>query len=196
MLCIGTQVISVLFADTVIYNIAYPDPHMCEVRRTVDTCLTGRSPFESSKPLCYWNNDNGVCYLVEAKENTILLIYLAVLAIVCGVPVACLCCWLLTHVVGAPLAKQAHGNGASTRVAPVVNTEKEAEAEAEADDAEERYEGKVNDRFIDAGPVIILDDGEVHEPLQLAAMKLLREIDMLRDLISSPEEKRLFEAMW
>ena len=120
ILCVGTQVISVLFVDTVLFALAYPDPHVCELRGSANACLVGTSPFDSKTSLCYWNSDYGECHLIEPKDSSILMVYLAIISIICGSPTTCLCCWLLTHVIGAPLKRTSGiGLGRLAQVAPI-----------------------------------------------------------------------------
>ena len=181
--------------DTVIYDLAYPDSHVCETRRTVDLCLKGSSPFDSKSSLCYWNSDNGVCYLVEPKDSTELLIYLAILSIVCSTPISCLCCLLLTNVIGAPVSDSSKSSQSSqiiAQVVPILDTDDERVVVSSRNEVN----AIDNDRFTDLVPVIKLNNGKFHEPLQIEATRLLREIDLFRANITSEEELKLFEDMW
>jgi hypothetical protein len=79
----ASDLLFIIFANTIFYMIFYPDDGLCQSRAntSMENCLARDSRFESDVSLCQWHND-GSCTLREPPFNLNFIIQVCMIVIV------------------------------------------------------------------------------------------------------------------
>jgi hypothetical protein len=94
VICLASNLIVLLFVQSITYNIGNPDDGSCEKLFTESSCLKPRSPLGSG-PKCSWTNDH--CLPSVADNNFTVILFVAILSAVVGSPIALFINWLVQN---------------------------------------------------------------------------------------------------
>jgi hypothetical protein len=81
-----TDVISIIFATTLFYQIYYPDDDTCEQKRYKDNCLNTDSAFRLGEKLCTWDEKSQFCVLKPPPFNMFFIVTVSMIILVLSMP--------------------------------------------------------------------------------------------------------------
>jgi hypothetical protein len=103
VLSLATNMLIMLFIQSLTYNITNEDPRQCEVLTTEETCLQAKSAFQTGQSQCYWNPDERTpCTLVEPDSSIKVILFVSIFSAVISTPLALFVDWLLMRVLAPP----------------------------------------------------------------------------------------------
>jgi hypothetical protein len=207
MLSLITNIIIFLFVEAVTYELADPDDGSCEELKTLSTCLSEKSSFDSSESKCYWDINSSGCEIREVDNSLMKVMLVAIFASIIGTPFVALLQVLIQKNLAAetlivkkisPSLKD-KGNEVIMRRAFVRGREGTAPVEKEirpkrfaailpvhtADDKESR---RIS--LFDSDGKLILSN-TAHEELPL----LFADVQQYRTLLSR-EDCKVFDETW
>lgn len=104
IISLATNVVVMLFIQSLTYNLTNPNDGICETLSTEETCLEPRSPYDSSKSKCSWYSSTagGSCLFIEPDQDFRIILFIAVFSAVVATPIALAADWLIRTVLAAP----------------------------------------------------------------------------------------------
>lgn len=83
-LVMASDLLILIFADTVFYRAFYPDDNECEKHNgsSEEECVSDNSRFDVSEDLCEWDSSNGECTLKEPSLNAVFILQVTLLIII------------------------------------------------------------------------------------------------------------------
>jgi hypothetical protein len=105
---LGTNIVCMLFIQSLTYNLTNGDDGSCERLKTETACLEPSSPYSTGASKCYWTYENsakGQCLFVQPDQDLTVIVFVAVFSAVVSTPIALLSDWIIQHVLSAPTAK-------------------------------------------------------------------------------------------
>ena len=104
-----TNVVIMLFIQSLTYSLTNPDTGECEDFKTRSACLEPESPYATGDSKCYWSSKgssdddrDGSCSFVEPDEDYKVILFVAIFSAVIATPVALLMDWVIMHILAAP----------------------------------------------------------------------------------------------
>eukprot|EP01038_Epipyxis_sp_PR26KG_P010901 gene10901-14632_t len=105
VISLATNVITMLFIQSVTYNLANPDDGSCEAS---SACLAPRSAFATGQPKCSWtpyeDTAYGKCTFVQPNNNIKVALFVAIFSAMVSTPIALTVDALIQYVLAAPIA--------------------------------------------------------------------------------------------
>jgi len=80
------DVISIIFATTIFYQVYYPDDETCERKRYYDDCINTDSAFRLGEPLCTWDHQSNFCVLKPPPFNMFFIVTVSMIILVLSMP--------------------------------------------------------------------------------------------------------------
>jgi hypothetical protein len=109
---LASNIIIMLFIQSLTYNYTHGDDGSCQVFSTEETCLEPRSSFGTGGSKCYWKSvdanpvvDN--CEFVQPENSIEVMLFVAIFSGLVSAPLAICVDWIIHNVLSAP-------NGSST----------------------------------------------------------------------------------
>jgi hypothetical protein len=108
VLSLATNIITMLFIQSITYNLTNGDDGSCERLLTEESCLQPSSSFSAGSSKCYWLPESanehleGSCKFVQPDSNLNVILFVAVFSAVMSTPIAFLLDWVIQHVLAAP----------------------------------------------------------------------------------------------
>jgi hypothetical protein len=99
---LATNVIIMLFIQSITYSLTNPDDGSCEMLLTETDCLDPRSPFATGTPKCFWDGQAQRCGFVEPDSDVKIILFVAIFSALLCTPMALLVDWLIMNVLAAP----------------------------------------------------------------------------------------------
>ena len=105
-----TNVVIMLFIQSLTYALTNPDNGECESYKTRSTCLEEESPYATGETKCSWapkgnSEDKGSCSFVEPDSDVKVILFVAIFSAIISTPVALLADWVIMYVLSAPTRK-------------------------------------------------------------------------------------------
>jgi hypothetical protein len=108
VLSLATNVIIMLFIQSITYALTNPDDGTCESMKTEDACLGPSSPYATGESKCQWMAGSSQCVLVQPDSNVKVILFVAVFSALVCTPLALLVDWIIMYVLSAPVRKERH----------------------------------------------------------------------------------------
>lgn len=107
VISLATNVVVMLFIQSLTYNLTNPDDGTCESFKTESDCLEPRSPYSSSDAKCNWTADDSSikgesCSFIQPDENLKIILFIAVFSAAVATPIALIADWLIRTILAAP----------------------------------------------------------------------------------------------
>jgi sugar lactone lactonase YvrE len=108
VMAMATNIITMLFVQSLVYNIRHGDNGLCEQYATESTCLLPTSSFSAGSSQCYWTPSPvtstvpGVCRFVQPDNDLFVIVFIAIFSAVLSTPIAFLSDWILQNILAAP----------------------------------------------------------------------------------------------
>ena len=113
VLSLSTNIIIMLFVQSITYNLSHGDDGTCEGYDTESACLADKSAYETGASKCYWTMDDDSCHYVQPDSDIKVVIFVAILSAVISTPFAMLADWMIQTVLAAPTLIITGSNGKS-----------------------------------------------------------------------------------
>jgi len=88
VLSLAVQVVSMLFVQSVIYNVTNPDDGSCSTYTSPSECQLPKSSFGTSGNKCQWSRAESSCSFVDPSEDITVVIFVAILSAALSTPIA------------------------------------------------------------------------------------------------------------
>jgi hypothetical protein len=102
---LGTNIVSMLFIQSLTYNLTNGDDGSCERLTNEQDCLLPHSPFATGSSKCSWLTINSSCHFVQPDSDMMVIVFVAVFSALLSTPIALFSDWLLQNVLSAPTVK-------------------------------------------------------------------------------------------
>jgi hypothetical protein len=105
VLALATNIITMLFIQSITYNLTNGDDGSCERLHDEVSCLEPNSAFSGGSSKCFWISEggsNGHCKFVQPESNMNVIIFVAIFSAVISTPIAFSIDWIIQHVLSAP----------------------------------------------------------------------------------------------
>ncbi|KAJ1422853.1 REJ domain-containing protein, partial [Ochromonadaceae sp. CCMP2298] len=102
-----TNVIVMLFVQSITYILTNPDDGSCEQQLTEAECVRDRSAFSSSDPKCAWGRGStpgtpGSCAFITSDQSLRIILFVAIFCAVVATPISLMADWAILHLLSAP----------------------------------------------------------------------------------------------
>jgi len=108
VLSLFTNVIVMLFVQSITYILTNPDDGSCEQHLTETECVRDKSAFSNSDPKCAWvvagsgGTDSGSCGFISPDQSLRIILFVAIFCAVVATPISLMADWIILHVLSAP----------------------------------------------------------------------------------------------
>jgi hypothetical protein len=104
---LSTQLIMMLFVQSITYNFTKGDDGTCATYTSEMTCLAPRSYYAPGSSKCYWTSDitvshGGYCEYVEPANQLKVIIFVAIFSALLSTPIALTVDWMVQNILAAP----------------------------------------------------------------------------------------------
>ena len=118
VLSLATNIIVMLFIQSITYNLSNPDDGTCQTYTTSASCTQPKSSFSNGANKCKWtpassgDSSKGTCSFIEPSDSISTVLFVAMFSAVVSVPIAVFLHKLIQNLLAAPNIQQA-GNDES-----------------------------------------------------------------------------------
>lgn len=103
---LATNIVVMLFMQSVTYNLTNSDDGSCERLNTEMACLEPSSAYSSSESKCYWTpaaeGIGGECRFVQPDDSITVVLFVAIFSAIVTTPIALLAEYIIFKFLGAP----------------------------------------------------------------------------------------------
>jgi hypothetical protein len=99
---LATNIIIMLFIQSITYTLTNPDDGSCEALYTRATCIEPRSSFATGESKCSW--DGSDCEFVQPSGSAKIILFVAIFSAIISTPIALSSDWIVQHVLSATTA--------------------------------------------------------------------------------------------
>jgi hypothetical protein len=108
VLSISTNVIIMLFIQSITYNLTNPDDGSCEVLKSENACNLPLSQFGMGQKKCFWKSDlsskfGGKCIFIEPSDSLTIVLFVALFSALISTPIALFLNLMIQSVLSAKL---------------------------------------------------------------------------------------------
>lgn len=111
---LATNVIIMLFIQSITYNLTHGDDGTCESFEDEVDCLHPTSAYSTGSTMCYWRSSDSTCHYLEPDSDLKVMIYVAIFSALVATPLAVFVDWLIINILVAPTKE----SGTNTPVVP------------------------------------------------------------------------------
>jgi hypothetical protein len=109
---LASNIIIMLFIQSLTYNYTHGDDGSCQVFSTEETCLKPRSSYGTGGSKCYWkvtdtNETIGCCEFIQPENSIEVMLFVAVFSGLVSAPLAICLDWIINNVLSAPSGSSA-----------------------------------------------------------------------------------------
>jgi hypothetical protein len=101
VLSMFTTIVTMLFFQSITYNIADPDDGSCERLTNEIDCLQPRSAFATGESKCAWSASSSSCSFVQPNNSSKVIIFVAIFSALISTPIAVFCKAVISRVLAA-----------------------------------------------------------------------------------------------
>jgi hypothetical protein len=95
------NILTMLFIDSLTYEIAYPDDGSCETYSSAASCLREDSAYAKDESKCFWDESDSTCHIQAVENDMERVIFVAIIAAIISTPFAVLFQSLILFVLSA-----------------------------------------------------------------------------------------------
>jgi hypothetical protein len=115
VLSLTTNIIVMLFVQSITYNLSHGDDGSCETWKTSDQCLAESSAYTTTASKCVWSEEERTCSFVQPDNDVKVVIFVAIFSALVSTPLAMVMGWIIQTVLAAPTLEPNTTNGVSGR---------------------------------------------------------------------------------
>ena len=98
-----TNIILMLFVQSMTYNLTNPDDGSCEVLESLQACEQPKSSFGTGGNKCMWSE--GSCRFIQPSDDLTVILFVACFSALVTTPISLVLNWLIFRVLAAPTIK-------------------------------------------------------------------------------------------
>jgi hypothetical protein len=98
---LATNIVTLLFFQSVTYNLANPDDGQCETFDNVSACTSPTSQFATGQPKCSWDNTTQQCSFIEPDSEIKVILFVAVFSALLSTPVSMISHYVIKNILAA-----------------------------------------------------------------------------------------------
>lgn len=99
---LATNIIIMLFMQSLTYNFTNPDDGTCQSFYSESTCIEPRSAFSTNDPKCSWTSKTNTCQFIEPDGQIQIVLFVAFFCAIVTTPIALTVDWIINRVLSAP----------------------------------------------------------------------------------------------
>jgi hypothetical protein len=104
---LASNIIIMLFIQSLTYNYTHGDDGSCELLTTEETCLQPRSSYGTGGSKCFWktvvsNQLIGSCEFIQPENSIEVMLFVAIFSGLVSAPLAICVDWIINNVLSAP----------------------------------------------------------------------------------------------
>jgi hypothetical protein len=107
---LSTNVIIMLFIQSLTYNFTHGNDGTCEKLQTAENCLAPKSDYGTGSTKCYWQSDStatvetetGTCHFLQPENNIEIILFVAIFSALVSIPLAIFVDYLINYILSAP----------------------------------------------------------------------------------------------
>jgi hypothetical protein len=106
---LATNIIIMLFVQSLTYNLTNGDDGSCEQLKTQSSCLQPRSAYATGQSKCYWtpsttgDGESGSCAYLQPDNSVEVILFVAIFSAIISTPFALLADQIIVKILAAPL---------------------------------------------------------------------------------------------
>jgi hypothetical protein len=101
---LATNIIIMLFIQSITYTLTNPDDGSCEALHSRPTCIEPRSPFATGESKCSW--DGSDCEFIQPSGSAKIILFVAIFSAIISTPIALAADWIVRFILSAATKKQ------------------------------------------------------------------------------------------
>lgn len=105
---LATNIIIMLFMQSLTYNFTNPDDGTCQTFYSESTCIQPRSAFSTNDPKCSWTVKTNTCQFIEPDGQIQIILFVAFFCAIVTTPIALAVDWVINRVLSAPTQESSH----------------------------------------------------------------------------------------
>jgi hypothetical protein len=106
VISLSSNIIIMLFIQSLTYNFTHEDDGTCETLKTQETCLAPRSVYGTGDARCYWKASSsaatGRCAYLYPENSMQIVLFVAIFSALVSTPLALAVDWILHRILAAP----------------------------------------------------------------------------------------------
>jgi hypothetical protein len=132
VLAIISNITTMLFLQSITYDLANPDDGSCETYRTDTACTAPVSPFATGESKCAWSPPSATtttgdhCMFIEPNNSVKIVLFVAVFSALISTPIAVMTSSLIKTYLAAPETEKDEHHDISSQKVELRKTEKPA----------------------------------------------------------------------
>jgi hypothetical protein len=109
---LATNIIIMLFIQSLTYNLAKGDDGSCQQYSTQEECLLPSSHYATGTSKCYWkpstssssssSSSRHQCHYVQPDNSIEVILFVAIFSALVSTPIAIFADWIIVHILAAP----------------------------------------------------------------------------------------------
>jgi hypothetical protein len=100
---LATNIIIMLFIQSLTYTLTNPDDGSCEALNTRLSCIEPQSSFATGESKCEW--DGTQCTFIQPSGRIKIVLFVAIFSAIISTPIALSVDWIVRHILAANTAK-------------------------------------------------------------------------------------------
>eukprot|EP01034_Spumella_vulgaris_P023652 gene23652-biopygen20523 len=176
---LATNIIIMLFIQSVTYTLTNPDDGSCAALTTKATCVAPRSSFATGERRCSWDGTD--CVFIQPSGSLKVILFVAIFSAIISTPIALASDWVLRHILSANTNRKASKVGSMRSTFRQFTGVQSAEGEV----------GQQNDRRSRMRPQLVSTIFVAQAELR----KLSTELRGYRDDLTETQKEE-FDAVW
>jgi hypothetical protein len=195
---LASNIIIMLFIQSLTYNYTHGDDGSCQVFSTEETCLEPRSSFGTGGSKCYWktvdaNPAVGNCEFIQPENNIEVMLFVAIFSGLVSAPLAICVDWIINNVLSAPNGSNSVNVFPSSELTKFASSPKSSRLTNEKNDLAILPSDAVDDRM----SVASSSNRERHRiPAEKDYQRLKHELFVYRRNITDEEHLGEIERLW
>jgi hypothetical protein len=138
-----TNIIVMLFVQSVTYNLTNPDDGFCEMLASQQACQEPKSSFGTGGNKCLWMqqqgsmSEEGSCHFIQPSTDLTVILFVACFSALVSTPISLALNWLIFNVLVAPTSKPSNQQDETNKNQEKIATAIEHDQDKKSKTAEE-----------------------------------------------------------
>ena len=114
VISLATNIIVMLFMQSLTYNFTNPDDGTCQTFHTESACIQPRSAFSTGDPKCSWSYQSSTCQFIEPDGQLKIILFISFFCALVTTPIALTVDWVINRILSAPTVDSSPLNAEAT----------------------------------------------------------------------------------
>jgi hypothetical protein len=99
VLSLSTNIIIMLFIQSITYNLANGDDGSCERMVDMENCLKEKSSYATGENKCYWIEESNECKFIQPSDSMKVVLFVAIFSAIMSTPLSIFADYIITKVL-------------------------------------------------------------------------------------------------